>query len=87
MLYGHGPLLAWLHGGHHGGHGMGGDGGDGGVPSQQHDDYVSPLAKFHPVPTRPVFEPLAAYPPAVLLDPHAHEFVPTPAIKSVVSRQ
>jgi hypothetical protein len=28
------------------------------VPSQQHPDYLSPPAKFHPVPTRPVFEPL-----------------------------
>jgi hypothetical protein len=52
---------------------MGSHGGDGGVPSQQHDDYVSPLAKFHPVPTRPVFEPLAAYPPAVLLAPSGHQ--------------
>ena len=39
------------------------------VPSQQHDDYVSPLARFHPVPTRPVFEPLPEYSQAVLLDP------------------
>ena len=62
--HGHPPLLAWLHGGHGG---LGDD--DDGVPSQQHDDYLSPLPKFHPVPTRPVFEPLPTYKPAVLLDP------------------
>jgi hypothetical protein len=39
------------------------------VPSRQGPDYVSPLAKFHPVPTRPVFEPQLAYPPLQLLDP------------------
>jgi len=33
------------------------------VPSQQGPDYVSPQPKFHPVPTRPVFEPQFAYPP------------------------
>lgn len=38
------------------------------VPSQQHADYLSPPAKFHPVPTRPVFEPL---PSRQALDPHA----------------
>jgi hypothetical protein len=27
------------------------------VPSQQAYDYISPQPKFHPVPTRPVFEP------------------------------
>jgi len=36
-----------------------------GVPSQQHPDYYSPPAKFHPVPTRPAFEPLTSYPPLV----------------------
>lgn len=39
------------------------------VPSQQHADYVSPLAKFHPVPTRPVFAPLPGYHPPTPLDP------------------
>jgi hypothetical protein len=29
--------------------------GDGTLP-QQHADYISPLPRFHPVPTRPVFE-------------------------------
>jgi hypothetical protein len=41
----------------------------GAVPSQQRADYVSPEAKFHPVPTRPAFEPQLAARPAVLLDP------------------
>jgi hypothetical protein len=36
--------------------------------SEQHADYVSPLPKFHPVPTRPVFEPLPDYPPVALLE-------------------
>jgi hypothetical protein len=58
----HGPLFAWLHGG------LVRAGAGGPVPSQQHDDYQSPLAKFHPVPTRPVFEPLAEQPAVVLLD-------------------
>ena len=62
---GHGPLLAWLH---HGAAGFG-SGGLNLAPSEQHADYVSPLAKFHPVPTRPVFEPLPAYHPPVALDP------------------
>jgi hypothetical protein len=43
---------------------------NGPVPSRQHDDYVSPAAKFHPVPTRPVFAPEIAYPLPVPLDPH-----------------
>lgn len=62
---GHVPLVAGLH------HGSGGLGNKGLnlAPSQQHADYVSPLARFHPVPTRPVFEPLPAYHPPVLLDP------------------
>jgi hypothetical protein len=33
------------------------------VPSKQHFDYVSPTPKYHPVPTRPVFEPQPEYPP------------------------
>jgi len=33
------------------------------VPSKQHYDYVSPTPKFHPLPTRPVFEPQPEYPP------------------------
>lgn len=37
--------------------------GPGKVPSQQAPDYYSPPAKFHPVPTRPAFEPLPSYPP------------------------
>ena len=41
----------------------------GGVPSEQGPDYLSPHANFHPVPTRPVFEPLAVYPPTELLEP------------------
>jgi hypothetical protein len=36
---------------------MGAGGASGHVPSRQGPDYVSPQAKFHPVPTRPVFEP------------------------------
>jgi len=63
----HGPLFAWLDGG------LVRAGASGPVPSQQHDDYVSPLARFHPVPTRPVFEPLAEYHAAVLLDPSNQE--------------
>jgi len=57
-------------------------------PGVQHADYLSPPAKFHPVPTRPVFEPLPHYPPLRLLDPPAagpaagtsHPAEPTPAI-------
>ena len=33
------------------------------VPTKQHYDYVSPSPKFHPLPTRPVFEPQPEYPP------------------------
>ncbi|HEY2411943.1 MAG TPA: hypothetical protein VGI40_06860 [Pirellulaceae bacterium] len=40
-----------------------------GVPSQQHPDYYSPPAKFHPIPTRPAFEPLPSYPPLLPADP------------------
>ena len=40
-----------------------------GVPSQQHPDYYSPPAKFHPIPTRPAFEPLSSYPPLLPADP------------------
>ncbi len=39
-----------------------------GVPSQQQPDYYSPPAKFHPIPTRPAFEPLASYPPLLPAD-------------------
>src|SRR6185503_11514409 len=50
-----------------------GDGHSGGpngqVPSRQGPDYVSPQPKFHPVPTRPVFEPAPAYPPTQLIEP------------------
>jgi len=42
---------------------------EGKVPSRQHSDYISPLPKFHPVPTKPVFEPQPVYPPLELLDP------------------
>jgi hypothetical protein len=37
------------------------------VPSKQHYDYDSPTPKFHPVPTRPVFEPQPEDPPPHLL--------------------
>jgi hypothetical protein len=43
--------------------------GSGNVPSQQGPDYLSPHAKFHPVPTRPVFEPTLAYTPTELIEP------------------
>jgi hypothetical protein len=33
------------------------------VPSQQQYDYLSPLPKFHPAPTHPVFESQAHYLP------------------------
>ena len=39
------------------------------VPSEQHADYLSPLARFHPVPTRPVFTPVPSAHPPRLLDP------------------
>lgn len=42
--------------------------GRGQVPSQQHPDYYSPPAKFHPIPTRPAFEPLPSYPPLMPAD-------------------
>jgi hypothetical protein len=42
--------------------------GEGAVPSQQGPDYVSPQAKFHPCPTRPVFEPQLVYPPPQLIE-------------------
>jgi hypothetical protein len=38
------------------------------VPSRQGPAYASPQAKFHPVPTRPVFEPEPAYPPLQLIE-------------------
>ena len=44
-------------------------GGDNSVPSEQGPDYLSPPAKFHPIPTRPVFESQAFYPPTELLEP------------------
>ena len=47
--------------------GMGGN--NNSVPSQQGPDYSSPHANFHPVPTRPVFEPTPAYPPTELIEP------------------
>jgi hypothetical protein len=54
-----------------------------GVPSNQHAEYTSPLPKFHPVPTHPVFEPLPAYSPLASLDPKAPAskalLAPTPA--------
>ncbi|HEX5105180.1 MAG TPA: hypothetical protein VFV87_15275 [Pirellulaceae bacterium] len=48
------------------------------VPTEQKADYVSPTAKYHPVPTRPVFEPQPDYPPPYLLPgpeprPRLHE--------------
>ena len=42
--------------------------GQGNVPSQQHPAYYSPPAKFHPIPTRPAFEPLPSYPPLMPAD-------------------
>jgi hypothetical protein len=39
------------------------------MPTQQGPDYVSPQAKFHPVPTRPVFEPQHGYLPVQLVEP------------------
>jgi hypothetical protein len=39
------------------------------VPSQQGPDYASPQAKFHPIPTRPAFEPQFVYPPPQFIDP------------------
>jgi len=39
------------------------------VPSQQGPDYTSPQAKFHPIPTRPAFEPQFLYPPPQFIDP------------------
>lgn len=33
------------------------------APTEQKADYVSPTAKYHPVPTHPVFEPQPDYPP------------------------
>jgi hypothetical protein len=47
------------------------------VPSEQHADYLAPHPRFHPVPTRPVFEPQPHYPPPLPLDPpgKAHELL------------
>ena len=45
------------------GHGWLGRGRHEAVPSQQQYDYLSPLPKFHPAPTHPVFEPQAHYLP------------------------
>ena len=39
---------------------------------------VVPLPKFHPVPTRPVFEPLPEYAPPLLLSPGAEPLEPAP---------
>jgi hypothetical protein len=36
---------------------------------QQGPDYASPQAKFHALPTRPVFEPQLDYPPPDLIEP------------------
>ena len=47
---------------------LGGFAGDG-VPSQQAPEYVSPQPKFHPIPTRPAFEPQLAYLPPELIVP------------------
>jgi len=47
------------------------------VASQQHADYVSPLAQFHPAPTRPVFEPQLYQAPPLALDPVAKPLPPT----------
>ena len=47
----------------------GGMGGNNNVASQQGPDYASPHANFHPVPTRPVFEPTPTYPPTELIEP------------------
>jgi hypothetical protein len=48
---------------------VGGMGANNSVASQQGPDYVSPQPKFHPVPTRPAFEPQLAYPPTELIEP------------------
>jgi len=53
-----------------------GQGQSGSVASQQHADYVSPLAQFHPAPTRPVFEPQLYHSPPLLLDPVAKPLPP-----------
>jgi hypothetical protein len=45
--------------------GLAGDG----VPSEQAPEYVSPQPKFHPIPTRPAFEPMLAYLPPELIEP------------------
>jgi hypothetical protein len=45
--------------------GLAGDG----VPSEQAPEYVSPQPKFHPIPTRPAFEPQLAYLPPELIVP------------------
>jgi hypothetical protein len=59
------------------GHPAGAPGDRGPVPSEQHADYLAPHPRFHPVPTRPVFEPQPAYPPPLLLDPprNVHELL------------
>jgi hypothetical protein len=51
------------HAGLHGLHLGRGRGKSGPVPSQQQYDYVGPLPKFHPAPTRPVFETQDFYEP------------------------
>jgi hypothetical protein len=53
-----------------------GKGENGDVASQQHADYVSPLAQFHPAPTRPVFEPQLYHAPPLALDPVAKPLPP-----------
>jgi hypothetical protein len=45
--------------------GLAGDG----VPSEQAPEYASPQPKFHPIPTRPAFEPQLAYLPPALIVP------------------
>jgi hypothetical protein len=39
------------------------------APPEQHADYISPLPRFHPVPTRPVFAAVPGSHPPQLLDP------------------
>lgn len=51
-----------------------------GADGHQGPDYVSPQAKFHPVPTRPAFEPQLAYLPPELLEPGGKDPLPPAAV-------
>jgi len=61
---------------HHGPHGLAGLGGHFRMRKAaqqatgvQGPDYISPTARFHPCPTRPVFEPQLTYAPLELIEP------------------